>query len=290
MKNYEQGSSAWLLMRKSKIGASDIPIIMGHSPWKTAYDLFLEKTDQVEAHFPNSAMLRGTMLEPIARALYISVSNNIVIPAVKISSEWDVAMASLDGIDETGKVLLEVKCPLNPKLYIDAVKNRIPQHYQDQMQWALWVTKAERCDYFVYMNELEYKLIPVYPDKAYQKKLLFQAKAFWAHILNGTEPDLSDRDYLYVQEVEPNKLAMKWRVIKEKEEELKRLREEIESKIKDKFSDQKCFFSEAKVKINIVERKGVINWTKLCSDKEISEKETEKYRKKSSSYSTFKIV
>jgi predicted phage-related endonuclease len=39
----QQQTPEWLEFRKNKIGASDAPIIMETSPWKTPYQLWLEK-------------------------------------------------------------------------------------------------------------------------------------------------------------------------------------------------------------------------------------------------------
>ena len=43
MKELVQQSEEWLEFRRSRIGASDAPIIMGVSPWKTHYKLWVEK-------------------------------------------------------------------------------------------------------------------------------------------------------------------------------------------------------------------------------------------------------
>ena len=40
--------AAWLAERRSGIGGSDIAAILGLSPWKTAVDVWLDKTGQRE--------------------------------------------------------------------------------------------------------------------------------------------------------------------------------------------------------------------------------------------------
>lgn len=41
--NLLQNTQEWEKFRLQKIGASDAPIIMGVSPWKTPFQLWLEK-------------------------------------------------------------------------------------------------------------------------------------------------------------------------------------------------------------------------------------------------------
>lgn len=45
--NLLQNTQEWEKFRLQKIGASDAPIIMGVSPWKTPFQLWLEKTGQI---------------------------------------------------------------------------------------------------------------------------------------------------------------------------------------------------------------------------------------------------
>lgn len=47
--NQMQDRDAWLKIRTSGIGGSDAGTIMGSNPWKSPYQLWLEKTGQVEA-------------------------------------------------------------------------------------------------------------------------------------------------------------------------------------------------------------------------------------------------
>lgn len=52
-----------LLERKDRITASDVPAIMGTSPWKTKLDVWLEKCMETEPLDPSPAMQWGSLLE-----------------------------------------------------------------------------------------------------------------------------------------------------------------------------------------------------------------------------------
>ncbi len=65
----EQGSDQWLAWRKSKLTATDIPVVLGSNPFKTPLELWEEKLGFKEATKLNAAMKRGQDLEEEARTL-----------------------------------------------------------------------------------------------------------------------------------------------------------------------------------------------------------------------------
>src|SRR5690606_34059824 len=142
--NLIQGSSEWLILRKSKITATDAPIIMGESPYKSKKELYLEKIDPNFELKSNDRMRRGTDLEPVARQMFILTTGVYVEPRV-VLKEW--AMASLDGIDETGKIIVEIKCP-GIKDHEKALNGHVPDHYFAQLQHQMYVCDVDKSFYF----------------------------------------------------------------------------------------------------------------------------------------------
>ena len=98
MNVYIQQTPEWLELRRKKIGASDAPCIMGVSPWKTPYELWLEKLTGKEQS-QTWAMKEGIRKEEEARTEFEKQTGIIVFPKVLISDKYDWMMASLDGID-----------------------------------------------------------------------------------------------------------------------------------------------------------------------------------------------
>ena len=49
VKEMETSNDNWLKLRKAGIGGSDAAAILGMTPWKSPYQLWLEKTGEVEA-------------------------------------------------------------------------------------------------------------------------------------------------------------------------------------------------------------------------------------------------
>jgi putative phage-type endonuclease len=187
--NVEQGSKEWLEWRKSVITATDCPAIMGSSPWKTQYKCWQLKKGLIEEDKPNKAMEEGIRREPESRALFIKETGINMTPVVVESNEFNFLGASLDGISDCGKIILEIKCG-GEKLTSMASHGIIPDYYLDQMQHQLLVTGAEKCIYDVYG-----KRIDVYPDPEFRDRFLPRARAFLKCMAFDEPPPMTLSDY-----------------------------------------------------------------------------------------------
>ena len=240
--NCEQGTKHWLELRKEHIGSSDIACINGTNPYKSAYTLWLEKTGKKEPDKENFAMKHGKEMEPVARNFFIDLSDVAIIPSVQISKEWNVAMASLDGLTTDNKTIVEIKCPLTEKLYKLAKDGTILPMYMDQIQWQLWVTKAEKCVYFVYMDEFAFESIEVFPDIPYQKMLVEKAKEFWDRVLNDDPPTKNKTDPIYISEIDDNELAQEWKNLKLQQKDFEVRIKDIENQLLEKYKETKTLY------------------------------------------------
>src|SRR5437016_14287114 len=89
-----QGSVEWREHRRKHRNASETPVVLGVSPWQTPYQLWQAKLGLVRPEV-TSAMLRGTELEPAARAVYEARTGLVMQPLVLVDGEYS---ASLDGL------------------------------------------------------------------------------------------------------------------------------------------------------------------------------------------------
>ena len=125
-------------------------------------------------------MLRGTELEPAARAAYEALTGLVMQPLVLVEGEYS---ASLDGLTLAGDRLVEIKCPMKGRdstLWKTVEAGRLPEHYQWQVQHQLMVTKAEIADVYVY-DGAEGRLLEVTP----RSETWPQIRAAWEGLLNG---------------------------------------------------------------------------------------------------------
>ena len=178
-----QGTPEWLALRKTKITATDASIIMGVSPWKTCAELYWEKISENRENIVTKAMQRGIDLEPIARELFIIKHGVEVHPKVVIK-DW--AMASLDGMDFSGEIIVEIKCA-GPKDHATALSGKIPDHYYPQLQHQLYVTGVQLIYYFSF-DGFDGVTIPILRNEEYIKEMIGEEWKFYQYLINRMPP------------------------------------------------------------------------------------------------------
>jgi putative phage-type endonuclease len=189
--NTEQGSKEWLEYRKSKIMATDVPVILGSNPWKTKFELWEEKLGFRPAPQLNDAMRRGQLLEPEARKLACELIGIQFEPCVCESLEYPWLAVSLDGLSKCGKYILEIKCP-KESTHLEAIQNCYPSYYYDQIQSQLLVTGADTCYYFSYRPEWKekpYAIINIYSDLEKRLEILRKGKEFYNQMCTMSSPE-----------------------------------------------------------------------------------------------------
>lgn len=276
----QQNTPEWLEMRKGKIGASDCPIIMGVSPWTTPYELWERKLGLREEQQENEAMRRGKELEPFARAEFNRLIDGLVFPQIKIHPKYDWMMASLDGISDNGKCVVEIKCPANFKDHELALNGSVPPKYIPQLQHQMEVCGLDEMFYFSYYTPYHEKptaLIPVVRDQKYIDNILTQEIEFYRCMKEIEAPPLTDKDFI-------QKKDSAWRVtvaelqyasenLKKWEEKEKGLRESLILQS----GNKNCMGFG--VKLSKIVRKGNVDYSKIP---EIQSIDLDKYRKEPS--------
>lgn len=182
-----QGSQEWLQLRKTKITATDAPVIMGESPWKKAITLYHEKINEDFVCDQNENMKRGTELEPYARLSFILDTGIDVSPRV-IVKDW--AMASLDGISTCGKHVLEIKC-LGKKGHELAAEGKIHPYYKGQLQHQMWLCDVSSMFYYSF-DGINGILIDVKRDDFYIDLMIQQEKLFYECLINRDEEKIRE--------------------------------------------------------------------------------------------------
>lgn len=224
----EQGSQEWLDFRKGKIGASDAAAIMGESPWKTPLQLWKQMTEGTSDSV-NPAMQKGTRLEPIARALFISQTGIHVRPVVAQSNIHSWQIASLDGMSEDGSVVLEIKC--GGKELHEGVRNGIiPSYYEMQLQHQANVVLPKR---HIFASYFEGELLTT--DYEFNYKLAerlneVEEKFFWM-LQTREAPPASDGDYVQFKNESASEILRQILSICAEEKMLKETKEALKGKL-----------------------------------------------------------
>lgn len=188
-----------ILDRRGWIGSSDMAAILGLSPWKTGYELFLEKTGQVEQADadPEKAKLfrRGKRLEPIIcqmlteeRGLEIVARNQrYVHPDYPfLACEVD-AEAMVDG--ERVNVEAKTAHQFTAWKYGAEGTDQVPVEYACQAAFAQMVTRRNRTIFGVLFGADDLVTYDLPRDLATEAEMLKRAVHFWReHVLKGVPP------------------------------------------------------------------------------------------------------
>lgn len=221
----KQNSSEWLIFRRYKIGASDAPIIMGISPYKTSKQLLNEKRTGVSSTVMHSGIQAGKDLEPYALSLLNAKLNLKMEPIVCQSDEIDFMIASYDGYDLEANVACEIKVP-NIADHQLAVNGKVPEKYYPQLQHQMFVSNLKTIIYCSY-RDLDIATVIVERDETYLKSLIEKEKHFYECMQDEDnlssvyeENNLLDDLFFKLQEFKAEKKEL-IRVLEDKEEKLK---------------------------------------------------------------------
>jgi len=193
----QQRSEAWHELRRVSIGSSDLPVLAGLSPWKSEYELAMEKLGQmpVEVREGVDPRLVGEILEPGILELYRrqtgrqAKQQHGVRTAAKQGLPW--AIASLDAltINEKPNRIVELKHSYAAKWR----GNTLPEDVEIQVMWQMGVSGFDQAD----VCALVYGLPRVYElafDPTYYQDLLVLASRFRARLDEGLMPDPDGSD------------------------------------------------------------------------------------------------
>lgn len=221
-----QRSPEWYELRKRKVGASDANVIMGVSPFKTPYQLWLEKMDFAESK-ETEAMRFGNDMEPLVRERFFKQTKIPVIPQVMFHMEHDWLMASLDGLSADGKTAVEIKCHRSPVdfEYVQET-GQVPPKYYPQVQVQMEVVDVGSMFYMCFYQK-DFILIEVERDQAYINEMIPKLKDFYDLMMEGVSPPLLDKDKELRTDDEFKSLEDEWITIQEQIEALKKREEFI---------------------------------------------------------------
>lgn len=170
-------------------------------------------------------MLRGTELEPLARAAYERQTGLVMKPLVLVDGEYS---ASLDGFTLAGDRIVEIKCPFKGRessLWKSIEARALPEHYRWQVQHQLMVTKPDIADVHIFKGTGGV-IFPVAPDPSTWPRIHGAWDEFMRYVTEAQAPPLTDRDTRIRDDPEWIEAAAKY-------VELRTAHEEVSSKLDD---------------------------------------------------------
>ena len=277
----KQGSREWVEARRNYFCASEAPAVMEVSKYepKNPIQLARKKLGFSKPDFVNNAMKEGHRLEPIIRQQVVDFLQMKFTPKVVAEGKM---LASLDGINDSGDVILEIKAPATTKDTVKlAMDGRVALPYQYQIQHQLMVSGADKCIYAV-RNPEDHQVyyFDVFPDQLMQKRLA-QAWADFEPLMKCTEDELKTSEPL------PDDLAPMIDDFIEAEALLKLAKKRVEEKRADLLADldDSKSYENDKIRISRRQRKGTLDKIALEADIDLS-----KYIKPATSYTVLEVL
>jgi putative phage-type endonuclease len=181
--------------RRTGLGGSDAAAALGISPWRTPYDLWLEKTGQsdVMTLTATEPMRWGVLLEPVIRAEYSRRTGRGFLVQQEMlrhpSHSWMIA--HLDGTvyDPTTPRILEVKTARDGRGWGEPGSDEIPLHYLVQVHHYLIVSGAEIADLAVLIGGSDFRIYQIHADAAIAEQLVEREAEFWRQVERREPPD-----------------------------------------------------------------------------------------------------
>ena len=183
----------WLEWRRMGIGGSDASVIAGVNPFRSIFDLWLDKTGQKEPEEGESEYIHfGNVLEPVVRKEFMRRTGLKVRRKMAIlqSGEYPFMLADLDGvIYEDGKLcIFEAKTASAYKREI--WEEGVPLEYQYQVQHYMSVTGAEKTYIASLVGGNTFIYHEVCRDEEMIRSIIRMEQEFWENcVLAGEEPE-----------------------------------------------------------------------------------------------------
>ena len=202
------------LLRAKSLGGSDVGAVLGLSKYRSAVDVWMEKTGK-EVVVRDSLPLRfGQFAESfvaseyaLATGLALATHDAAVIHPQyeymhghidRFVLDGDVALIGEDG-QITASRILECKTanPFSQSDWGDPGSAQVPLSYLVQCVWYMMLTNIDRTDLAVLFGNADFRIYEIHRDLELEEMILDRAKNFWEqHVLaNVAPPAQRESDY-----------------------------------------------------------------------------------------------
>lgn len=274
----EQSGEEWLKWRSTRIGSSDIPIIMDVSPYKTPYQLWLEKTGRSPGQEDNFAMAQGREYEPILRLKVEDKLQKKLEPLNVAHPEVDYFIASLDCWNEDG-TLVELKTG-GEELINSLINGDLREDYMMQLQWQMMVKGLVSALVFAENPKTESEAMWGFKRNTKTwEEMTKKAHEFHEYIVTDTPPPLTARDCIDCSEDEFVGTAEMYLELKKELEEKEKTLKVLEKTLRGYVPKDSHSVKGGGIKVTGFWRAGNVDYKKIP---ELESVDLEQYRKGSS--------
>ena len=187
----------WKAARILGLGGSDVAAATGLHPWKTPYQLWLEKTRRVEVEFDEAATERmywGQVLEPVLLREWDNRHPEYVLTGgegIYGNHQHKWMLGNVDGLawEYSGELagIVEAKTG-GHRGVAEWADEDVPTHYVCQIQWYMHLLGAPRTFVVALLDTNRYLERVIDRDDELIADLVAAATDFWEHVQRDEPP------------------------------------------------------------------------------------------------------
>lgn len=244
-----ENKQEWLRERKNYLGGTDLAAIAGLSPYRTALDVYLDKTSDDITCETNAAMRWGTLLEDVVANEYSEVigQTTAIEPNTIYHPEYKFLGANIDRWVGNKEYVLECKTAgfTKAKEWGDLGTEQIPELYLIQVAYYAAMCDVYKVDIAVLIGGQDFRIYTYERNKELEDKIIKIGINFWSnHIEKRVPPKcVNTRDTFHLFPQSNYQEIVAESNIMEKLEQLKSLKKE-ENRIADTIEKLKTDIQE----------------------------------------------
>lgn len=188
-----------LAARRRGIGGSDVPAILGLSPWKTPLDVYLDKIGESDPGAvddgPDTPIYWGNVLEDLVANEYAKRTGHKIrrVRRQLVHREIEIATANIDRLvvaHPDGPGVLECKTTRHiSDDWGDAGTDEVPDYYAAQVVHYLGVTGYRWADLAVlFLADREFRVYHIERDDDLAHSLLITEQEWWMEHVEARVP------------------------------------------------------------------------------------------------------
>jgi putative phage-type endonuclease len=178
--------------RRTGIGGSDAAAALGLSPWKTAFQLYLEKIGEPEPTIESEAFLWGRLLEPLVASEYGRRTGRELAPSGMLrhpNHGWMIGHPDRLVVGEPSRIV-EIKTATGwaARDWGDGI-DAIPAVYVAQCCHYIALTGAAICDVAVLIGGSDFRVYSITADPEITQLLIDAEARFWQCVERREPPE-----------------------------------------------------------------------------------------------------
>lgn len=189
--NAQYDRNTWLEDRRRGIGGSDVGPILGVSPYRTPLDVFRDKRGELVDRPETEPMRWGTLLEPIVRQEYASITGReVLLPdgGMLQHPRFAFMLANIDGFTSDGRIY-EGKTARTAQGWGEPGTDEVPQGYLLQVQHYMAVTGYAVADIAVLIGGSDFRIYTIEADAELHEMLVDAEAEFWRRVEENDPPE-----------------------------------------------------------------------------------------------------